>query len=163
MKPSSVPVSMAARCRMASSNFSFSIMIDQPQGRFIQGSQIMFLATQVFFSLFNFINLSFKLPGAMLRLLIGFFLFIYYLHTKVRSSAIRIPKQTKMTEFHNSSLVIRQSSFSWASSPRNQIPQVSPSKPMVTVSPSTMTGTLRVPLEYFNMVSRCLTSVTTLK
>jgi len=37
--------------------------------------------------------------------------------------------------------------------PIDYSPQVLPSKPMVTFSPSTMTGTLRTPRECFNMVS----------
>ena len=47
--------------------------------------------------------------------------------------------------------------------PNFYIPQVLPSKPMVTASPSTMTGTLRAPFECFSMLSICLGSFTTLK
>jgi hypothetical protein len=47
--------------------------------------------------------------------------------------------------------------------PKCQTPQVPPSKPRVTLSPSTMTGTFRIPLECFNMASKCPASFTTLK
>jgi hypothetical protein len=59
---------------------------------------------------------------------------------------------------------IRQSSFviPFGFQPKDQIPHVPPSKPMVTFSPSTMIGTLRAPLECFSMVSICLGSLTTL-
>jgi len=84
-------------------------------------------------------------------------------------------KTVERSDFHHSSFFIRQSSFQivnrhssfqivipFGFQPKAQIPQVPPSNPMVTVSPSIITGTLRAPLECFNMVSRCLASLTTL-
>jgi hypothetical protein len=61
-------------------------------------------------------------------------------------------------------IIIRQSTFviPIGLQPIAQIPQVPPSKPMVTFSPSTMIGTLRAPLECFSMMSICLGSLTTL-
>ena len=70
------------------------------------------------------------------------------------------------SDLHHSSFIIRHSSFQtfvirqstfdipFGLQPNDHNPQAFPSKPMVTFSPSTMTGTLRAPLEYCNMVSR---------
>jgi len=44
----------------------------------------------------------------------------------------------------------------------NQTPQALPLKPTITLPFSTITGTFRLPSEYFSMVSRLLASVTTL-
>ena len=53
--------------------FFLTQTVDQPPGRFMQDSQIIVLPAQGFFSLFDLANFSFKLPGTMLQLLIGFF------------------------------------------------------------------------------------------
>jgi hypothetical protein len=45
----------------------------------------------------------------------------------------------------------------------NYTPQLPPSNPIVTFTPSTMTGTLRTPRECFSMVYREASSVATLK
>jgi len=48
-------------------------MVNQAKGGFMQGRQVLVLSKQCIFDLLNVRDLSFKLPGALLQLLIGFF------------------------------------------------------------------------------------------
>jgi hypothetical protein len=79
-----------------------------------------------------------RMPNAEYRTPVSYTLHLLYIQHPVSNKPNKLNKLHKLLLGHL---------------PKDQTPQVLPSKPIVTVSPSTITGTLRTPLENFNMLS----------